>query len=201
MITKKKVAALCKSHKCLAMQTMSDNTQWIGDGCAMYILAGIEPMSADSLISMLDFTEKDVRIAEPNVPEETFAESNDSDIQIAEPPKRVIINNREFLIFETEKQLIFINGDYLKPIVTDDQTQYFMRIGFDGKPVLCVKKGLLPEAVILGVRFDENSLKDWLSELEGIIHTVMLKYIKPLSELEKDRAVYEQMKLEENENG
>lgn len=57
MIKKKRVAALCKSYKCLIMQTNSDNTQWIGTGAAMYMLAGIEPMSAESLASMLDYTE------------------------------------------------------------------------------------------------------------------------------------------------
>lgn len=60
MIKKKRVAAICKSQKCLRMQTLRDNTQWIGDGGAMYILAGIEPMSADSLASMLDYSEKDI---------------------------------------------------------------------------------------------------------------------------------------------
>lgn len=48
MIKKKRVAAICKSHKRVMMQTTRDNTQWIGDGGAMYILAGIAPMSAES---------------------------------------------------------------------------------------------------------------------------------------------------------
>ncbi len=143
MIKKKRVAALCKSKKHLTMQTLRDNTQWIGDGAAMYILAGIEPMSADSLASMLDYSEKDIAaisFTEIHASEELFSDEKGSDVQIENPPKRVIIKDVEFLIFETGNDLIFINGDYLKPIVTDDQTTYHIRTLSDGENVLCVKR-------------------------------------------------------------
>lgn len=181
MIKKKRVAALCKSYKCLIMQTNSDNTQWIGTGAAMYILAGIEPMSAESLASMLDYTEKDfagITFSEHHIADELFAEENDSDVQIESPPKRVIIENSEYLIFETGTKLIFINGEYLKPIVVDDQTTYFMRNVPDGKGIaLCVKKGFLPEAIICGVSFDEKTLNAWFDELAGIITSVQNKFM------------------------
>lgn len=180
MIKKKRVAALCKSKRRLVMQTLPDNTQWIGDGGAMYILAGIEPMSEDSLASMLDYSEKDIaaiRFTQAKGSEELFSDNNESDVQIENPPKRVIIKNAEFLIFETGNDLIFINGDYLKPIVTDDQTTYHMRTLSDGKNVLCVKKGFLPEAVILGVNFDNDALDGWFDDLAGIITSVQNKYM------------------------
>lgn len=181
MIKKKRVAALCKSYKCLIMQTNSDNTQWIGTGAAMYILAGIEPMSAESLASMLDYTEKDfagITFSEYHIADELFVEENDSDVQIESPPKRVIIENSEYLIFETGTKLIFINGEYLKPIVVDDQTTYFMRNVPDGKGIaLCVKKGFLPEAIICGVSFDEKTLNSWFDELAGIITSVQNKFM------------------------
>ncbi len=180
MIKKKRVAAICKSQKCLRMQTLRDNTQWIGDGGAMYILAGIEPMSADSLASMLDYSEKDIaaiHFTEIHAPEELFSDNNVCDVQIKNPPKRVIIKNAEFLIFETGNDLIFIDGGYLKPIDTDDQTTYHMRTLSDGENVLCVKKGFLPEAVILGVKFDNSALNDWFDDLAGIITSVQNKYM------------------------
>lgn len=180
MIKKKRVAALCKSKRRLVMQTLPDNTQWIGDGGAMYILAGIEPMSEESLASMLDYSEKDIaaiRFTQAHGSEELFSDNNESDVQIKNPPKRVIIKNAEFLIFETGNDLIFINGDYLKPIVTDDQTTYHMRTLSDGQNVLCVKKGFLPEAVILGVNFDNAALDGWFDDLAGIVTSVQNKYM------------------------
>lgn len=202
MIKKKRVAALCKSCKHLVMQTMSDNTQWIGDGGAMYILAGIEPMSAESLASMLDYTEKDfagITFSENHTADELFREENDSDVQIESPPKRVIIENSEYLIFETGTKLIFINGEYLKPIVVDDQTTYFMRTApSDGNCVLCVKKGFLPEAIICGVSFDEKALNDWFDDLAGIITSVQNKYMAR-REIEQGEADL-QMTFEEDED-
>lgn len=175
MIKKKRVAAICKAHKVLRAQTMSDNTQWIGNGAAMYILAGIEPMSLDAIASMLDYTEKDISsmsFYENQADVEIFSENNSTDIQIETPPKRVIIKDAEYLIYETETRLIFIDSYYLKPIVADDQTTYFMRTLPDGNTVLCVKKGFLPEAIICGVRFDEQALHTWFDELGGIINAV-----------------------------
>lgn len=179
MIKKKRVAAICKSHKRVMMQTTHDNTQWIGDGGAMYILAGIEPMSAEGLASMLDYSEKDlttIRFSEIHASEELFSDNND-DMQVKDAPKRVIIKNAEYLIFETETDLIIINGAYLKPIDTDDQTTYHMRKLSDGTTCLCVKKGFLPEAVILGVNFDNKALENWFNEIAGIVGAVQTKYM------------------------
>lgn len=180
MIKKKRVAALCKSCKHLQMRTMPDNTQWIGNGIAMYILAGIEPMSAESLASMLDYTEKDfsnITFFDGKWPSELFAESNDSDVQIEALPKRVIIKGSEYLIFETDEKLIFIDGDYLKPVITDAQTTFFMRrIPESNCNLLCVKKGLFPEAVIAGVEFSEEAIEDWFNDLAVIITSIQNKF-------------------------
>lgn len=201
MIKKKRVAALCKSKRRLCMQTLPDNTQWIGDGRAMYILAGLEPMSDDSLASMLDYSEKDIAaicFRQVNGSEELFTYDNERDVHIENPPKRVIIKNAEYLIFETANDLIFINGDYLKPIVTDDQTTYHMRILSDGENVLCVKKGFFPEAVILGVKFDNDALDGWFDDLAGIITSVQNKYMARRETVPEGSDA--QMMLEEGQN-
>ncbi|MBD5128467.1 MAG: hypothetical protein HDT43_00855 [Ruminococcaceae bacterium] len=203
MIKKKRVAAICRSQKELASHTTEGGEQWIGDSSAFYILAGIEPMSFDSLASMLDYTEKNIReisFTEPRVTDDLFAEHNSTDIQIETPPKRVIIKNEEYLIFETGTKLLFIDGAYLKPIVADDQTTYFMRTFRTSHGVhtaLCVKKGFLPEAVILGVKFTEEALHDLFDELGGIINAVKDKYIYHLSEMRE--MIDEQLKLEGND--
>ena len=199
MIKKKRVAAICKSHKRVMMQTTRDNTQWIGDGGAMYILAGIAPMSAESLASMLDYSEKDfttIHFSEIHASEELFSDNND-DMQIKDAPKRVIIKNAEYLIFETETDLIIINGAYLKPIDTDDQTTYHMRKLSDGTTCLCVKKGFLPEAVILGVNFDNKALEDWFNEIAGIVGSVQTKYMTRREGMPKELDL--QMTLEDGE--
>lgn len=184
MIKKKKVASICKSSRCLKSQITSDGTQWIGDGGAMYILAGIKPMSMDSLASMLDYTEKDIAsmtLSDIHAPDKLFSEDNSTDVQIEAPPRRVIIKNAEYLIFETSSKLIFIDGDYLKPIVADDQTTYFMRtVPGENHTALCVKKGFLPEAIILGVEFKAKALNDWFNDLNDIMSATAVKYIPNL---------------------
>lgn len=204
MIKKKRVAALCKSCKYLQMQTMPDNTQWIGNNTAMYILAGIEPMSAESLASMLDYTEKDfsnIHFVDGKAPFEIFSEENSTDIQIEAPPKRVIIKNSKYLIFETEKNLIFIDGDYLKPIVTDGQTTFFMRkFPESNYNLLCVKKGFFPEAVITGVEFSEKALEEWFGDLAGIITSIQDKYIANLEKEKGGAENNEQLMFGDGEN-
>ncbi len=199
MIKKKRVAAICKAQRRLIMQTTPDNVQWIGDGRAMYILAGIEPMSAESIASMLDYTEKDIAnisFSDGSLPDELFGDNDSADIQIETQPKRVIIKNAEYLIFETGTKLIFIDGECLKPIVADDQTTYFIRTFSESTHnVLCVKKGFLPEAIIAGIEFKEDFLNTWFDEMGGIINAITEKYI---SNLDYAGDFDEQMKLEES---
>lgn len=179
MIKKKRVAAICKSRRHLAMQTTRDKTQWIGDGQAMYILAGIEPMSAEGVASMLDYTENDVdsiNFTDLHAPETIYADSG-ADVQIDDAPTRVIIKRAEYLIFQTGDRLIFIDEKYLTPIVTDKQTTYHIRSFPDGTYILCVKKGLLLEAIILGEQLESDLLHDWANEMGLLFGAIQSKYI------------------------
>lgn len=196
MIKKKRVAAICKSRRHLAMQTTRDKTQWIGDGQAMYILAGIEPMSAEGVASMFDYTEKDrnnITFTNLEAPETLYAD-NGADVHIDDAPTRVIIQKAEYLIFQTGDRLIFIDGKYLTPIVGDAQTTYHIRSFPDGTYILCVKKGLLLEAVIIGEHLESDLLRDWADEMGLLFSTIQSKYIarRPIED-----QYCEQLELEE----
>lgn len=175
MIKKNKIATLVKSRKCLASKVTADGTQWIGDGSSFYILAGIKPMEQGGLMSMLDFTDKDVEtvhFTSTNVSDNMFADKDECDEQAEKAPKRVIISGAEYLMFETSTRLIFINSLYFKPIMTDEQTTFHIR-----KDCLCIKHGLLLEAVIAGCSFSEDELFKWFDELNETMCAVSEKYI------------------------
>lgn len=61
MIKKKRVAAICKSTRRLRLETLTDNTQWIGNGHAFYIMAGVNLMTIEAVASMFDYSEKDMQ--------------------------------------------------------------------------------------------------------------------------------------------
>lgn len=132
-------------------------------------------MEQGGLMSMLDFTDKDVvsvHFTSTNVSDEMFSDKAELEEQAEKAPKRVIISGAEYLMFETSTRLIFINSLYFKPIVTDEHTTFHVR-----KDCLCVKHGLLLEAVISGCCFSENELFKWFDELNETMCAVSEKYI------------------------
>ena len=74
--------------------------------------------------------------------------------------------------------MIFIDEMYLKPIVTDSQTNFFFRT-IDSRPVLCVKKGLILEAVISGIYITNETLNNWFSDIAKTISDIQKHYIQP----------------------
>lgn len=184
MIKNKKVAALCKTRKQVASQVVGDETQtqWIGDDFGMYILAGVEPLNEFGLASVLDYSESDVKsiiFGSGVFPDNIFNDDFSGEVKIEKSPERIIIKGSEYLIFRTDDNLIFIDEMYLKPIVTDSQTNFFLRNTENSEPVLCVKKGLILEAVITGSHLDNELLIQWFSDIAKTISDIQEYYMQP----------------------
>lgn len=183
MIKTKKVSAICKAYKRVKVQVVGDEapTQWIGDGYGMYILAGVEPLNEFGLASVLDFTEKDVNnivFSDSELPEYIFDDDCGDEVKIERAPERIIIGGSEYLIFRTDNNLIFIDELHLKPVVTDSQTNFFLR-NVEHYPVLCVKKRLLLEAVINGAFITNETLENWFSDIAKTISEIQEHYMRP----------------------
>lgn len=184
MIKTKKVAAICKTHKRIASQVIGDETptQWIGDGFGMYILAGVEPLNEYGLASVFDYSESDVKsivFGSGGFPDNIFNDDFSGEVKIEKSPERIIIKGAEYLIFRTDDNLIFIDELYLKPVVTNSQTNFSLRNIGDLGTALCIKKGLLLEAVIMGTYLTNELLKEWFSDIAKTISDIQKHYMQP----------------------
>ncbi len=184
MIKKKAIASICKAHGNFTTKNTAKNIQWLGDSGAMYILEGISPMPAESLAILLDCTEKDMdklNFSETDTPDEMFTDDHPGDVQIKNPPKRVYHWDKEFLVYEVGERVIIIDSEYLKPIVFDGQTTFFIRPYneiIDGKIcALCVKQGLFAQAVILETRFNTKAAEEIATDLSDPAAAIRMKYL------------------------
>ncbi len=184
MIKKKAIASICKAHGNFTTKNTAKNIQWLGDSGAMYILEGISPMPAESLAILLDCTEKDMdklNFSETDTPDNLFADDHPGDVQIKKPPKRVYHWDKEFLVYEVDERVIIIDSEYLKPIVSDGQTTFFIRPYYemfdDNICALCVKQGLFAQAVILETHFDTKAAEEIATDLSDTAAAIRMKYL------------------------
>ncbi len=184
MIKKKAIASICKAHGNFTTKNTAKNIQWLGDSGAMYILERISPMPAESLAILLDCTEKDMEklnFSETDTPDNLFADDHPGDVQIKKPPKRVYHWDKEFLVYEVDERVIIIDSEYLKPIVSDGQTTFFIRPYYemfdDNICALCVKQGLFAQAVILETHFDTKAAEEIATDLSDTAAAIRMKYL------------------------
>ncbi len=185
MIKKKAIASICKAHGNFTTKNTAKNIQWLGDSGAMYILEGISPMPAESLAILLDCTEKDMdklNFSETDTPDELFADDHPGDVQIKKPPKRIYHWDKEFLVYEVDERVIIIDSEYLKPVVSDGQTTFFIRPYieefYDHVYALCVKQGLFAQAVILETNFNTKAAEEIAADLSDTAAAIRMKYLK-----------------------
>lgn len=168
MILKKKVAQLCKRSKGILLATAKDRTQWVGAQSAAYSLAGMPSMSIEELMVAFDYTEDEKsKFTTASVIDlgDLISDDYPNEILVENNSKSVYFNDVHYVMYSAGGRVILINSEYLVPIKTCGETRYYIRFKETGECYLCVKNGMIAEAVIGERNFSEGELKSILKSL------------------------------------
>lgn len=168
MILKKKVAQLCKRSKGILLATAKDKTQWVGAHSAAYSLAGMPAMSIEEVMVAFDYTEDEkAKFTTASVIDlgDLISDSYANEILVEDNSKSVYFNDVHYVMYNAGGRVILINSEYLVPIKTCGETRYYIRFKKTGECCLCVKNGMIAEAVIAERNFTESELEALLNSL------------------------------------
>ena len=170
MISKKKVAQLCRKRKTLEVCTLKDGTQWVGAGSAYYVMDGLPKMKTTEYTAVFDFSQKD--IDESVISEVDISNIIEAEFEIAvqSEPQTLIYCDEKFLCFSESNHFAIIPETQLAPVIMDENTAFYIRFG--QAPIVCVKHGLFQEALIAATVFSETAIKAIESQCLTIINAV-----------------------------
>lgn len=170
MISKKKVAQLCKKRRSLRVCTLKDGSQWVGTGGAFYVMDGIPKMKPEQYATVFDFSQKDVDeavIAEIDISDLIVCED---EIIVQSEPLEFIYKGEKYVCFSESGVSAIIPETQLAPVIMDESTAFYIKFG--EIPVVSVKQGLFQEAIIGAMKFPETMSKSIISSLYDVIDAV-----------------------------
>ncbi len=181
MIKKKKVAALCKKNYTISTTTRSDGTQWVGNGIALYSMEGMPKMTPEEVAVAFDYSDAERKAMTLNENRYLAALTVDDyprEIIIESPPRDIIIGSEHYLMFNAADRVMFIDSGALAPVELDSQTNFFMRC-IDGREeykFLCVKNGLLAQAIIIATVISQEKIDEWVVDMYNTINSIKTGY-------------------------
>ena len=198
MIIKKKVAAICKKSKSLLLATSNDNTQWVGQGLAFYSIAGLPKMTLPEVMNALDYTEDEKAKFTTMAPMDLGKSISDAYPEeiLADEIKAVYHNAIKYLMIKAGGRVI-LNSEYLVPVKHEAQTSYYVRFKENGDAFLCVKVGLLAEAIVRDSCFTDDEIKSLIDSMRRI-ETNILNGYAPYIDIKNEESDM-QMKMNDSE--
>lgn len=170
MISKKKVAQLCKKRRSLRVCTLKDGTQWVGAGGAFYVMDGIPKMKPEEYAAVFDFSQKETDEALIEEFDITGLIECDKEIIVQCRPLEFIFNDEKYVCFSEDGISAIIPETQLAPVKMDENTAFYIK--FSDIPVVSVKQGLFQEAIIGAMKFPEQVATGILTRLYAIIRAV-----------------------------
>lgn len=151
----KEIQAICKKTKAIRLYENETNVlQWIGDGYAIYPLFKMPIFKEDTIFAAFDIPDEkkpDYLFKMEPLPEElSFADTVEGEEHIEIKMRLSILVGK--IVLEPlylDREIMFIDTAYLKPIADYSELEYYKRISAMGNRYIAVKSGLILVAVII----------------------------------------------------
>lgn len=167
-----KIAALEKREKTAILMRDADGVQWMGTGAALYMLEGMPPLDADTVLTVMGVPEdkKDAWLSvvredtngmlENDAPGEEEVTADNAGIS-------VIYGGKLLTPIYTMMGMVWIDVELLAP--TDRKEagyrRFFIREMENGGRAIAVKEGMILKAVIMECRIEGDDLAEALETL------------------------------------
>ena len=147
--------------------------QWI----AVYN-GGYAADDTEEALSAFDYTGDEINkmfVREVSDIDKYTADDYKAEILVEESMRIVVFNGAQYLLFCAGERTILIRSEFLSPIATDEETAYYIRFTEVGA-FLCVKRGLIAQAIIGDEGFSKAKLDELISDLYGTINRLETGY-------------------------
>lgn len=190
----KKVAALCSQIGAFYLYDQADRQgeivcQWLGDGNAVYPIAGLPYMEMDHVCAMFDIPAKkqEKMIFRHTVAPESinWEDSDQEERQLDDPKLCLRYGGREVLPLRTSAGITFIQEKYLAPLDSLEYLRLYERRSRSGGVYIAAKIGMVVQAVIMPVDIVNEDFVDKMDELTEMCRAALLK--KNQMQAERDR--------------
>ena len=170
----KSIASICKKNKTIVIfdKRTSDGhiQQWIGDGSAMYPLAGLPYIDQDGIFTIFDVPEKDrnswfFRVTE--IPAGlSVADVCDDEERVESYNISIGYAGRNLKALQTSKGVVMIESRYISPLSDVlDVLEYYERKMPNGEIYIAAKAGWMLLSIIMPY---DTINKDFVSRLEAL---------------------------------
>lgn len=170
----KKVSAICKREKRYYLFDRTTESgggeQWVGDGCAVYLLDGLPHLNEDNLCRMFDISEgqrDNIIIKQTKAPDSIcWEDTNMDESEAKDMEPGLIYEGRELLPLMTREGIIFIDKKYLSPFNGEGEyIRLYRRRTSEGQAYIAVKAGLMIRGVIFPVDVVSDKLVNCLGDM------------------------------------
>lgn len=169
------IAQKCKSSK-YALIVDTGAYQFLGNGQAMYKVAGLPVLEPGNIPALFGLSEKDwlenwaSSIASADIAGVSFDDIDPLDEMTDQPYTSIVLNGEIIRCFVglSSREMIFVKSWYLEnfdPGIVD----YYIRRTSKGRPVLAVKQGMLTEGIIYPVSVAPKALSDKLYDFAAAV--------------------------------
>ncbi len=143
--------------------------RWLGDGRAIYLVPEFLDIGRDNIFAVFDFTEKERENVSYVIRKGMdtgidFSDYCDSESDAEPMLVRISIGGTVFVPIKTDKGVVFVRAEYLRPFKDTTYTMSKREIK-DGTPYIVIKEGMIVTAVIMPCKLDGYGVKDELKEI------------------------------------
>lgn len=175
----KAIIKLIKDNKFIYTVEETEDSFWLGNGTAIYLVDGLPLMTNEQLLIMFEVPEKEYSKYHFSNNEKFTSQIERKDCianeSIAEPlAMKLYYSGYSLIPLKTEVGLVCIEEKYLKPLASLEQGyELYIRYKDDNKPYIVAKAGMFLKAVILPCevvdRFFYSAMKNVLKLTEAAI--------------------------------
>lgn len=151
----KEIQAICKKTKAIRLfESETSVLQWLGDGYAIYPLFKMPIFNENTIFAAFDIPDDkkpDYLFKMEPLPEGlSFADTVEGEMHIETKMDLSIISGKTTLEpLCINREIMFIDTAYLKPLSDYSELEYYKRISTMGGRYIAVKSGLILVAVIM----------------------------------------------------
>lgn len=143
--------------------------QWLGDGYAIYPIAGLPYMEEENIYAMFDISEKKQEklvFRHNDVPEGIDLEDvSNGEMRLDEPKLCVRFEGKNLMPLQTSAGITLIQEKYLAPLDGAEYMQLYERRSPDGGVYIVAKVGMIVQAVIMPFDAVSEGLVEKLDQL------------------------------------
>lgn len=167
-----KIAALEKREKTAILMRDADGVQWMGTGAALYMLEGMPPLDADTVLTVMGVPEdkKDAWLSAVREDTNGMLENDapgEEEVTADNAGISVIYGGKLLTPIYTMMGMVWIDAELLAP--TDRKEagyrRFFIREMENGGRAIAVKEGMILKAVIMECRIEGDDLAEALETL------------------------------------